>query len=77
MGRKKTSQLVPFNSKVDADVKQTVDALVAVKVNGCSSVHELIKDMLKVYEVANPQGFAKARKYLEVVGDTTPHKTTE
>lgn len=68
MARGKTSTLVPFNSKVDPSIKQTCDALVATKVNGCGSVHELLKDMLKVYEIANPQGFAKARKYLEVIG---------
>lgn len=67
MGRNKTSELVPYNSKVTKEISDITGALVKIKANGCQSQHELIKDMLRVYEEAYPQQFEKARQYIELM----------
>lgn len=67
----KKEKLVPYNSKVVPEIKEITDALVAIKANGCKSQHELIKDMLRVYEEANPQAFAAARRYIVVMSNET------
>ena len=68
MGRNKTSNLVAFNSKVVPEIKEISDALIKVKANGCESVHDLLRDMLRLYEETYPQEFKKARAYLELTG---------
>lgn len=71
MGRNKTSNLVPYNSKVAPEIKALADALVVTKANGCSSQHDLIKDMLRLYEEHYPQEFQKARAYLDLTAGST------
>lgn len=58
--------LVPFNSKVQRETKELIDALVVMKVNGAGSVREIIEDMLVVYEREHKEEFQQARKFLEL-----------
>jgi hypothetical protein len=68
-GIKSDVELVPLNSKVRPQLKQLVDALVAVKVNDCASVHDLITDMVKVYEEQHPQEFERARQLIALTAE--------
>ena len=66
-GIKSSNDLVPYNSKVEKGIKDMTEALVAIKVNGVTSQHELLKDMLTTYEEKHPEVFKQARKYIEII----------
>lgn len=70
------TKLVPYMSKVTPEIKGITSALVATRINGCASQHELIKDMLRVYEEAYPQAFEKAKAFLEFM-EEEPQKIYE
>lgn len=67
-GIKGSSTLVNYNAKVEPATKALTDELVSLKVNGIGSQRELLEDMLRVYEAANPGAFDTARNIMKLRG---------
>ncbi|MDR3561269.1 MAG: hypothetical protein P4N59_07515 [Negativicutes bacterium] len=55
------AKLVPYNTRIDAETKEILRALVRIQ-ELSGGQRELISKMLKAYEQKNPEDVAKARK---------------
>lgn len=72
---KKGLVLTNFNTKLQPQTKELIDALVAV--TGKAGQRELLEDMLVVYLEQHPQEAAKARDYIQYMSSTRPAPAEE
>jgi hypothetical protein len=73
MAGRKPMGLVPYASKVEPEVKATLEALAQVQ-GMKGGQRELINDMLAAYKIAKPDAYEKATQLMELIGTGEPEK---